>query len=96
MAINSSYDVTTYKLRAGSTMPTKNSGEFVVHTFMAEKSRIEVFQCTDKLPSSSDFRGQGGSLMSANFSRVGVEGGNIFQGKKMYNPSFTEEDSMGS
>lgn len=96
MAIVSSYDVTTYKLRAGAPMPTKNSGDFVVHTFKAQKSRIEVFQCTDTLPSSSDFRGQGGSLMSANFSRVGVEGGDIFKGKKMYNPIFIEEEDMGS
>lgn len=96
MVINSSYNVTTYKLRAGAAMPTKSSGEFVVHTFMAEKNNIEVVQCTNSLPSSSDFRGQGGSLVSANFSRVGVEGGDIFQGKKMYNPIFIEETIMES
>jgi len=94
MVINSSYNITTYKLRAGAAMPTKSSGEFVVHTFMAEKDRIEVLQCTTSLPSSSDFRGQGGSLMSATFSRVGAKGGNIFQGKKVYNPTFVNEDVM--
>ena len=63
---------------------------------MAEQSRIEILQCTTTLPSSSDFRGQGGNLMAANFSRLSIEGGNIFQGKKTYNPVFIEEDQMVS
>lgn len=96
MAIESSYNITTYRLRAGTTMPTMNIGAFVVHTFMAEQSRTEVLQCTTTLPSSSDFRGQGGNLMSANFSRLSIEDGNIFQGKQIYNPVFIEEDEMVS
>lgn len=96
MAVGSSYNVTTYRLRAGTAMPTMNIGAFVVHTFMAEQSRTEILQCTTTLPSSSDFRGQGGSLMSANFSRLNIEGGNMFQGKQIYNPIFIEEDEMVS
>lgn len=96
MAINDSYNVTTYKLRAGPPMPTKSAGAFVVHTFMVEKGRTEILQCTTSLPSSSDFRGQGGSLMSANFSRLAIEGGTIFQGKKIYNPVFVDEDQLPS
>ena len=96
MAIGDSYDTTTYKLRAGAPMPIAGTGEFVTHTFMVEKSKIEMFQCTNTLPSSADFRGQGGSLMSATFSRLNIEDGNLFQGKKVYNPTFIEESEMGT
>lgn len=96
MAIGDTYEVTTYKLRAGPPMPTKSSGVFVVHTFMVERGTTEILQCTNILPSSSDFRGRGGDLMSANFSRLSIEGGTIFQGKKAYSPDFIEEDSMPS
>lgn len=95
MAIGDSYTTTTYKLRAGSPMPTGGGGNFVTHTFMAEKSKIEIFQCESALPSSADFRGQGGDLMSASFSRLSIKDGNLFQGKKVYNPSFIEENEMG-
>lgn len=91
-------DTHTYRLRCGSPMPTMQPGEFVLHTFMAEKGYIEVFACTDTLPASSDFRGQSvdptGSLISANFSRLNIKGGNLFQGKKVYNPEFIQEDDM--
>lgn len=96
MIVESSYSTTTYRLRAGSPMPIAGAGEFVTHTFMAEKGTTEIFQCTSSLPSSSDFRGQGGSLISATFSRLGVEDGNVFQGKKVYSPIFVEESEMGS
>lgn len=96
MAVGDSYNVTTYRLRAGSPMPIAGAGEFVTHTFMAEKSITEILQCTNELPSSADFRGQGGSLMSATFSRLGIENGNIFQGKKVYSPVFVEESEMES
>lgn len=87
-------DSYVYRLRAGAPMPTMNNGEFVLHTFMAEYSRIEVFACTESLPASNEFRGQGGNLVSASFSRLNVKGGNLFQGKKVYNPDFIEEDDL--
>lgn len=96
MSVGDSSEVTTYKLRAGSPMPIAGGNNFVTHTFMAEKGKTEIFQCESKLPSSSDFRGQGGNLMSASFSRLSIEGGGLFQGKKMYNPTFVEESDMGS
>jgi hypothetical protein len=79
-------------------MPTMQAGEFVLHTFKAEKGYIEVFACTDTLPASRDFRGQSpnpeGSLISASFSRLNIKGGELFQGRKVYNPVFIEENEM--
>jgi hypothetical protein len=67
-------------------------GDLVLHTFMAEQSRVEVFLCTPSLPSSSDFRGQGGNLISASFSRMKNEGGgNLYQGRKVHQPTYVEE-----
>lgn len=83
-----------YKLRAGSPMPTMDSGEFVLHTFMAELSRITIYACTESLPASSEFRGQGGDLVSASFSRLNIKGGDVFQGKKVYTPDYIEEDDL--
>ena len=79
-----------YKLRAGTPMPVVG-GKFKLHTFMGEVNEVENFSCTDSLPSSSDFRGQGGNLMSASFSRLPVEDGKLFSGKKVYSPSYVEE-----
>lgn len=81
-----------YRLRCGTPMPVRGGGNFVLHTFMAEISDIDIISCTESLPSSSEFRGQGGDLMSANFSRLNVVGGNIFSGKKVYAPDYIDED----
>ena len=83
-----------YRLRAGNPMPTGALGEFVLHTFMAEVNDIDVFACTDTLPASSQFRGQGGNLMSASFSRLNIKGGTIFSGKQVYAPTYVDEDSI--
>ena len=79
-----------YKLRAGTPMPVVG-GKFKLHTFMGEINEVENFACTDSLPSSSDFRGQGGDLISASFNRLPVEDGKLFSGKKVYSPSYVEE-----
>lgn len=84
----------TYRLRAGAPMPVGGGGNFVLHTFMAEVSNIEILNCTTNLPRSSDFRGQGGDMVSANFTRMNVRGGRYFNGKIVYNPSFIDERSM--
>jgi len=84
----------TYRLRAGTPMPTSRAGEFVLHTFMAELSDIDIYACTENLPSSSQFRGQGGTFMSANFSRLNVKGGNIFSGKIVHAPQYVDEDTI--
>lgn len=85
---------TQYKLRAGSPMPTIGN-KFVLHTFMAEKYKVYNYTCTESLPGSEEFRGQAGPLISANFSRLGVRGGNTFQGRKVFNPEFIDEDKLG-
>jgi hypothetical protein len=83
-----------YRLRAGTPMPTMQAGRFVYHTFMAEVSDVDFISCTDTLPGSEEFRGQGGNLMSANFSRLNIKGGDIFSGKKVYSPSYVDEDDI--
>lgn len=91
----SEYTTYTYRLRCGSPMNIAGGG-FVLHTFMAEKSQIDVSVCASSLPSSSDFRGQGGDLISANFSRLKNEGGGeLFQGRKVHQPTFVDEGSFG-
>lgn len=84
----------TYRLRAAAPMPTMVAGDFVLHTFMAEYGLTEVYACTENLPASKEFRGQGGNLISASFSRLSSLDGQVFQGKKTYNPEFIEEDAL--
>ena len=84
-----------YKLRAGAPMPTMD-GDFVLHTFWAERYVIHNYLCTEDLPGSEEFRGQGGTvgggMISAQFSRLPVQGGNVFQGKVVFSPTFVEEE----
>ena len=89
-----SFRAQQYRLRAGTPMPVRGNGSFVLHTFMAEVSDIDIIACTEVLPASSDFRGQGGNLMSANFSRLNVKGGTVFSGKKVYAPTYVDEDDI--
>jgi hypothetical protein len=56
-----------YRLRAGTPMPTMQAGRFVYHTFMAEVSDVDFISCTDTLPGSEEFRGQGGNLCRLTF-----------------------------
>lgn len=79
-----------YRLRAGAPMPTSR-GQFVMHTFMAEKSQIDVYAYTTTIVGSSSFRGQGGSYMSASYSRLLDESGDIFQGKVVHEPTYISE-----
>lgn len=92
-----SYKGQQFRLRAGTPMPIGGEvGVFVYHTFMAEKSAIEVITCTEDLPASSEFRGQGGreGLISASYSRLNTKGGNLFSGRKLYSPEFVDEDDI--
>jgi len=83
-----------FKIRAGTAMPVEGQNNFKWHTFMAEKSLIESYLCTSNLPASSDFRGQGGGLFSASFTRIADVSGELFSGKKVYNPEIVDEDSI--
>jgi len=87
------YESQQYRLRAGTPMPVEGSNNFKYHTFMAEKYEVWNYAATQTLPSSSDFRGQGGNLYSASFSRLQDNTGGIFSGKKVFNPTIVEEDS---
>jgi len=85
-----SFESEQYRLRAATPMPV-SGGDFKLHTFMGELSRIVNYMCTENLPSSSEFRGQGGDLMSASFNRLAIENGKVFSGKKVYSPTYIEE-----
>ena len=86
----------TYKVRASTPMAvTENTGYFVWHTFMAERSKMYVYDCfTEILPASSEFRGQGGNFMSAQFSRLNVAGGETFQGRITEAPIYVQENQF--
>jgi len=84
-----------YILRAGSPMPTSVRGEFVLHTFMAVYNDIIIDTCTTTLPTSSQFRGQGGNFMSASFTQLPYKGGIHFQGKTVENDVFISEGGLG-
>jgi hypothetical protein len=96
------YTGETYRVRASNPMSvTTRMGYFVWHTFMAEISKVDVYHCyTDDLPKSSEFRGQAGEhkpgegKMSASFTRLNIIGGDTFQGKIAYSPTYEEEGSF--
>jgi len=64
------YSGKQYRLRAGSPMPTRHLGNFVIHTFYGQAETLTSEPCTPNLLSSNEFKGQGGQYTSANFSRL--------------------------
>ena len=80
----------TYKLRAGSAMPVGGSS-FILQTFMAEESTVKYYLYTNSLPGSEDFRGQGGNLITASFSRLLDISGDAFSGSTTNNPVYVDE-----
>lgn len=86
---------TTYKLRAGSPMPT-GIGSFVTHTFKAEETKVDMYLYTNNLKGSNQFRGQDGSegYVSANFTRLLDVGGESFQGSVKHSPEIVPESSL--
>jgi hypothetical protein len=80
----------TYKLRAGSAMPVGGSS-FILQTFMAEESTVKNYLYTNSLPGSEDFRGQGGNLITASFSRLLDISGDAFSGSTTNNPVYVDE-----
>lgn len=91
------YDIDTYRLRSGSPMPVIGGGSFVVHTFGVEYLINRVYLCTTLLPKSSDFKGQGGNLVSASFSRINAKE-EYYQGREVIDPGpddrFVDEDAL--
>lgn len=86
-----------YKLRAGTPMPTATTGHFVFHTFMAATKKVEINTCVTSVPTSDMFRGQGGSLQSASYSRLPVtaNGEELFRGQETTADLFDSEDAWG-
>lgn len=80
----------TYTLRAGSPMPIGGS-RFILQTFMGEESDVVNYLYTNTLPDSSEFRGQGGDLVSGSFNRLQDKGGDAYSGRINYNPEFVNE-----
>lgn len=91
------YTSSQYRLRAGAPMSKGDQGEgdFYVHTFMAEITRVDSYMYTTSLPESTEFRGQGGSFISASFNRLTDRSGHVFSGKVMHNPEYVEENELG-
>jgi len=88
---NTCYIGYTYRLRAGSPIYDEN-GNAYLHTFGSETNRVIIYDCVKGsfLPSSDDFMGQGGTYMSASFSKVG-DRDDHFQGRIVYEPDFGSE-----
>lgn len=88
-----------FKLRAGSPMPI-GVGEFVTHTFKAERTKVDTYLYTNSLKSSTQFRGQSTSedsehdYVSANFSRMLDKGGESYQGSVKHAPVSVDEDAI--
>lgn len=80
----------TYTLRAGAPMPIGGS-RFILQTFMGEESEVITYLYTKSLPDSSEFRGQGGNLVSGSFNRLQDKGGDTYTGKVVVNPEYVEE-----
>ena len=80
----------TYQLRAGSPMPIGGSS-FILQTFMGEESDVVNYLYTNTLPNSSEFRGQGGGLVSGSFNRLQDKGGDAYSGRVTHNPDYVDE-----
>ena len=86
-----------YRLRAGSPMPTQYIGSFVIHSFKAAISELQVEYCVTSLPTSTSFKGQGAGLVSASYSQLPLKGGKHFRGQRALSEEYiTEGDVSGS
>lgn len=90
------YTTNQYRLRAGAPMSKgeQGAGDFYVHTFMAEITRVDSYMYTTSLPESTEFRGQGGDFISASFNRLTDRSGQVFSGKVTYSPGYVEENEL--
>lgn len=74
-----------YRLRCASPMPIQGRGSFVLHTFGVEYLINRNYICSSYIPNSTSFRGQGGDLMSANFTRMDTKE-ELYQGREVVDP----------
>ena len=87
----STYEGYSYRLRAGSPMPTSTTGRFVLHSFMAESQEQLIVTCATTLLTSSSFRGHGGGFSAARYNRIMVSGQPIYKASESENPKYIEE-----
>lgn len=85
------YSGYSYRLRAGSPMPTSDVGNFVLHSFMAEGQDLFNDTCANSLLSSGSFRGQGGPFVSANYTRIVSSGEKIYRASESESSIYIEE-----
>lgn len=84
-----------YRLRAGAPMPVgAGGGRFILQTFGVDHYKITIQPTTKEILSSSDFRGQGGSYVSANYTRLQDKSGEMFSGRLVKSPIFESESSV--
>ena len=83
------YTGTQYRLRAGAPMPI--GGGFMLHTFMAEETTVDMLIFTEEIVGSEEFRGQGGTLLSAAYNRLPDVGGKSFSGKIVRDLKYVDE-----
>jgi hypothetical protein len=81
-----------YRLRAGPSMPVEGTGNFKLHTFKAEVNQVDTYLYTTEIVGSEQFRGQGGTFMSASYNRLEDVSGGVFAGKVVHAPTYVEED----
>ena len=81
----------SYRLRAGSPMVVSRH-DFIVQSFMAERTKVDNYLYTEYLKGSEEFRGQGGALMSANFNRLLDISNESFSGSVTHEPDFVDEN----
>jgi hypothetical protein len=93
MASNIITIINQYNLRSSSPVPV-SGGDFVLQTFMAERSDVYSYLYTEELPKSKAFRGRGGLYMSAQFNRLSGKDGISFQGKIVGPPEYVDEDDI--
>ncbi len=72
-------------------MPIARRGEFVLHSFMAEKQVQDSDSCATELLPSSAFRGQAGGYSAANYSRIVAKGPSIYKASETANVKYVEE-----
>lgn len=80
-----------YRLRGGQPMPVSRAGEFVLHSFMAEKHEQDSDTCATNFLRSSAFRGQGGTYSAANYTRLVAAGDPIYSASETHNFKYVEE-----
>lgn len=88
---------TSYMYRLRSSGPFPVNGEFIAHTFKAEKSEVTTHEAITSLKKSEDMAGQeGGEYVSISYSSHALTlGGELaFQGTEIKKPEYIDEDSV--